>query len=138
MTDTTEFGWKHIEVVILGRSIVRLLEVKYKSSTELKEIYGRGSEPLGILEGNSKYEGELKIGQSELEALIRTAKTSTKTGKLSSLRFDIAISYSLDGTIVRDICYGARIKDFEKALKQGDTDMEVALPFMCVSINYNV
>lgn len=136
--DTAEFAWKHIEVVMLGRPIVRLLDIKYKSATELKEIYGRGSEPLGIQEGNSKYEGELKIGQSELEALIRIAKTTTRNGKVTSLKFDIAHSYSLDGIIVRDVCKNARIKEFEKGMKQGDTDMEIALPYICTKIEYNV
>jgi hypothetical protein len=44
----------------------------------------------------------------------------------------------MDVSIERDICRNVRIKEFEKAMKQGDTEMEVALPFMCTKIDYDV
>ncbi len=130
MFNSAEYSWNDLEVVMLGRPVVRLLEVKYKVTTETKEIYGRGGEPLGIQEGNSKYEGELKIGQSELEALIakaRTIKPGINPTRMPA--FNISVMYSKDGVITRDVLVGVKIHEFEKALKQGDFEMEVSLPF---------
>lgn len=137
--NSAEFAWKDIEVVMLGRPIVRLLEVKYKVNKETKEIYGRGQEPLGIQEGNKKYEGELKIGQSELEALINKAQQLIPGGDPTDLPpFNIAICFEKAGVLRSDVLVGIKLSEFEKGMKQGDSDMEVTLPFKCLSINYNV
>ena len=124
---------------MLGRPVVRLLEVKYKTKQESKLIYGRGAEPLGIQRGNRSYEGEMKIGQSELEALTRKAQELFPQSDPTGLpQFDISVSYSKDGILTRDILVGVTLDEFEKGLKQGDSDMEVALPFKCLAIQYNV
>lgn len=136
--NTAEFAWKDIEVVMLGRPIVRLLEVKYKVTKETKEIYGRGQNPLGIQEGNKKYEGEIKIGQSELEALINKAQQITPGGDPTDLpQFNVAISYEKNGILRTDILIGVKLQEFEKGMKQGDSDMEVTLPIKCLGIQYN-
>ncbi len=90
--NSSEYSWKDLEVVLLGRPLLRILEVKYKGSQETKAIYGRGSNPVGIQKGNKKYEGEIKIGQSELEALCDKAKQVTGSGDPLDLPpFDITI-----------------------------------------------
>ena len=131
--NSEEFDWKDLEVIMLGRPLVRILEIKYKATQETKEIYGRGSEPMGIQRGNKKYEGEIKIGQSELEALIDKAGGNP----LDIPSFNITAAYIKGGVVRTDVCKGVVLKDIEKALKQGDTDMEVTIPFMCVTIKYN-
>ncbi|MDY0102826.1 MAG: hypothetical protein RBS07_07780 [Lentimicrobium sp.] len=137
--NTAEYAWKDIEVVMLGRPIVRLLEVKYKVTKETKEIYGRGQNPLGIQEGNKKYEGEIKIGQSELEALINKAQQVVPGSDPTDLpQFNVAISFEKLGVLRTDVLVGVKLQEFEKAMKQGDSDMEVSLPFKCLAIDYNV
>ncbi len=133
MFDTSEYAWKDIEVVILGRPILRLLEVKYKSETDFSEIFGKGSEPLGLQEGNTTYSGELTIGQSEFEQLVQISG-----GRLSRLKFDIPIAYSLDGVIIKDIVRTVRITSFEKGMKQGDKAMEIKLPFKATGLSLRV
>lgn len=137
--NSAEFAWKDIEAVMLGRSLVRLLEVKYKVTQESKEIYGRGSEPLGIQEGNRKYEGELKVGQSELESLIKKAQDLLPQSDPTRMpAFNISVSYEKNGVVVTDVMVGVKLSEFEKGMKQGDSDMEVSLPFKCLGIKFNV
>lgn len=137
--NAAEYAWKDIEVVLLGRPIARLLEIKYKVTKETKEIYGRGQNPLGIQEGNKKYEGELKIGQSELESLINKAQQLVPGSDPTDLpQFNIAIAYAKAGVVRTDVLIGVKLHEFEKSMKQGDSDMEVSLPFKCLGINYNV
>ncbi|MCX6232617.1 MAG: hypothetical protein NTZ33_13860 [Bacteroidetes bacterium] len=136
--NSSEYSWKDIEVILLGRSISRILEIKYKGSQETKEIYGKGSEPQAIAKGNKKYEGDIKIGQSELEAMIDKVKVITgSSDPLDLPPFNISVAYVKNGMIRTDVCIGVVLKDVEKALKQGDTDMEVSVPFSCVKIKYN-
>ena len=136
--NSDEYSWKDLEVILLGRPLVRILDIKYKGTQETKEIYGRGSDPVGIQKGNKKYEGEIKIGQSELEALIDKAKSTTgSSDPLDLPPFDITVAYVKNGVVRTDVCPHVVLKDVEKAMKQGDTDMEVSVPFTCLKIKYN-
>ncbi|HUM50486.1 MAG TPA: hypothetical protein PK431_01680 [Chitinophagales bacterium] len=135
--DSSEYAWKDIEIVVLGRTLIRVLDVKYKASQKLEGIYGRGQNPVGIQEGNYAYKGELKIGQSELEAMTLKAK-QLGFRSILKLKFDVNISYSLDGVLVRDVCKSGRIEEYEKGMKQGDTNMEIALPFMFTLIDNQI
>lgn len=137
--NTAEFAWKDIEAILLGRPVVRLLEVKYKTARETKAIYGRGDQPLGIQRGNKSYEGEIKIGQSELEALTRKAQQLMPNSDPTDLpAINVSISYAKDGALVTDVLVGVVLGEFEKGMKQGDFEMEVTLPFKCLAIRYNV
>lgn len=135
--DTSEYAWKDIEVVILGRPLVRILEVKYEESQKLEEIYGRGQDPLNIQEGNRSYKGQLTLGQSELQAMHQIAKENGLDSILK-LKFDVNIAYSLDGVVVRDVCRNGRIEKSEKGMKQGDTAMEIQLPFKFTKVDHDV
>ncbi len=135
--DTSEYAWKDLEVVVLGRPLVRILDVKYEASQKVEEIFGRGQQPLGLQEGNYTYKGEIKIGQSELEAMIQKAK-ELGLSSILKLKFDVNIAYSLDGIITRDVCRSGRIEKFEKGMKQGDTAMEIALPFKFTRIENQI
>lgn len=137
MFDTSEYAWKDLEITILGRPLVRILNVKYEASQKLDEIYGRGQQPLGIQEGNYSYKGEISIGQSELIAMQTLAREAGLKNILK-LKFDVSIVYALDGVITRNVCKNARIEKFEEGMKQGDTSMEISLPFKFTDIQYSI
>ena len=135
--DASEYAWKDLEVVVLGRPLIRILNVKYESSQKLEELYGRGQNPLNINEGNYSFKGEITIGQSELIALQQKAK-QLGYNSILKLKFDINIAYSLDGIVTRNTCKSGRIEKFEEGMKQGDTAMEISLPFKFTGIEYGV
>jgi hypothetical protein len=130
--NSTEFAWKDIEVVMLGRPVVRILEVEYSEEVEKKHIYGRGSKPVGIQKGNRKFSGSLMIGQSELIALIEAL------GDPLANTFDISVSYRKGTDLTRDRICGVDLTTISKGMKQGDTDMNVKLPFMCMDVKHDV
>ena len=135
--DSSEYAWKDIEIVFLGRPIIRILEVKYEESLKLEEIYGRGQNPVGIQEGNFAYKGEIKLGQSEFEAMELAAKQQGLRSVLK-MKFDVNIAYSLNGVVTRDVCRSGRMEKWEKGMKQGDTAMEIQLPFKFIGIDTQV
>ncbi len=133
--NSNEYSWKNVEVIVFGRPLVRILEVKYKFTQELKPIYGRGTKPQSIQPGNESFTGSYKIGQSELESLNKKA-TENGFDHFGQVEHSISICYAKNGVVVTDVIVGARISDFEKAMKQGDPDMEIDLPFQALKIEY--
>ena len=138
MFDSKEYSFSNIEVIMLGRNIGGLRGVKYKTSQESEELYGRGNEPRSFVTGNRKYEGELSVLQSELEAMLDAAGAGFDITQMPL--FDLIVTYLPDNslTLVVDVVKGVKIADFEKGMKQGDKFMEIALPFKALKIEYNV
>lgn len=137
--NSSEYAWKDLEVVFLGRPIGRLTEVKYKVSQEHKEFYGRGNNPHGINSGNKKYSGSLKIGQSELKAMAAKAKEIDLTADPTDFPYvDINVAYASGALIERDVIKSVKILEFEKGMKQGDTEMEIELPFIALGIQLTI
>lgn len=136
--NSAEYAWKDIEVVIMGRPLVRILEIEYTTEVEKKHIYGRGNKALGIQTGNEKVSGQITIGQSELEAMIRKAAEVKPGGKVTDISFNVNVAYRLDVDIIRDRIVGFTITQMPKAMKQGDVDMQVKLPFLALDCEYNV
>lgn len=130
--NSVEYAWKDLQVSILGRLLVRVLEVEYEDTVEHKEIYGRGNKPQGIQTGNYKFKGKLVVGQSEYNQMVKVAKESGK--RLGDISLDINIAYLLDGELRKDRVVGAKFGGSKKGLKQGDTEMEIELPYMAVDI----
>lgn len=134
--NSVEYAWKDLQVSLLGRMLVRVLEVEYEDTVELKEIYGRGNKPLAIQTGNYKYKGKLKVGQSEYIALVAAAQKAGK--RLPDLSLTLDVAYTLGTSLRRDRVLGLRIPGSKKALKQGDSDMEIDLPFIALDIQEDI
>jgi hypothetical protein len=72
------------------------------------------------------------IGQSELIALIEAL------GDPLANTFDISVSYRKGTDLTRDRICGVDLTTISKGMKQGDTDMNVKLPFMCMDVKHDV
>lgn len=136
--NSTEFAWKDLAVTIMGRTIERLLDIDYDVEEDKKQIYGRGKKVRGIQGGNEKPAGNISLGQSEYEALLREAQRTNPNAKITDLVFDIQVHYLKGTDLVKDRILGAEFTKQPKGMKQGDSDMVIKLPFMCMDIQYNV
>jgi hypothetical protein len=133
----SEYQWKDISVVILGRTIEGIVDVSYKDSEELEYVRGRGDKPLAIVSGNFSCEGKITLLQSELMALRDVARKAGK--RLTEISFDITHSYeNAEGVATTDQVIGARVKETEQKIAQGDKFQKVDLPYMALDIRYNV
>lgn len=133
----TEYAWENITVTAMGRTFERITEVEYDVKKDKKYIRGRGSKVRGIQPGNEEPSGSITIGQSEMEAMIREAQASNPNAKLTDISFDLHVHYLSGTDIVKDKCIGCQFTDQKKSMKQGDSDMQVKLGFMCEDIKYN-
>jgi hypothetical protein len=134
-----QFGWKDVSVVVLGRTIEGITDVKVMRSTNKERQYGRGAQAQYILSGNEEISGSLTLLQDELSALNVAVKNVNPLLDISKVSFDIVISYEDDlGVATTDIVRGAQVEQYEKALAQGDTHMQIELPFIAVGYDEGV
>lgn len=119
-----------------GRFVTGIRGFSYGVEQNKELIYGEGSEPIAIGRGNKTPKCEIKVLQSELEAIILSGG-----GDPTSIpAFTIVHSYVRKGTtaIVTDVVQGVEITDWTKAMDQGATHMEVTLPCICLKVVPNV
>ena len=136
--NSKEYSWSNVEVSYLGRLITGIRGVKYKVSHEKEALYARGSKPHSVQSGNKSYEGEIKLLQSEVDALNVAAKDAG-FDDLTDFSFDIAVAYTpknlAESTkILNKSIKSAEITEFEEGMEQGDKFMEITLPFVALDI----
>ena len=129
-----EYEWSNLSILLLGRFLTGVRSVSYTAQQDKEFVYGAGTAPRAIQAGNLSYEGEMRVLQSELEAMI----TASPNKNPLSLRFDIVITYadSESTNVVTDLLKFCEIARLPKSLAQGDKFMEVGLPIMFLGIEY--
>ncbi len=133
--NSSEYRWKDLTVVMLGRPLVRVLEVRYKTSVVKEVLRGRGSKGLGIQEGNEDVSGSIKIGQSELIALEREARQLFPGFKATDIPpFNLICAYERNGILTTDVVVSCSFNEYEKAMSQGATSMEIDMPFVALDV----
>lgn len=134
-----QYGWKDVSVVVLGRTIEGITDVKVMRKTTKERQYGRGSQAQYILSGNEEVSGSLTLLQDELDAVNAAVKQVATRLDISKVSFDIVINYENDlGQATTDVVRGAQVEQYEKALSQGDTHMQIELPFIAVGFDEGV
>lgn len=125
-TNTREYEWSDVSVVMAGRPVTGLRGVKYSTKQEKTLIYAKGNKPHSIQHGNIDYSGEITLVQSEYEAL-------RSRGDILSLQFDLIVSMgnpSKGDVMLTDILIGCEITEDNTEWKQGDKFQEKVLPFI--------
>lgn len=136
---TDQYSWADIDIVMLGKVVGGARGVRYKASQEKEPVYGRGNKPVALVRGNKAYEGELKLLQSELEALQVSVGVGNDIVDIPP--FDIVVAYipRNGGTQIRtDIIKHCEFTEVEKGMDQGDKFMEITLPFVALDIQKGV
>lgn len=132
-----EYEWGDITLTLAGREVAGATGISYKETQEKKLLYGKGNKPLSVQKGNIGYSGELTMLQSEVESLHELARTRHGRASLLELNLNAVVCYgnpALGDPMISDMIYGLQFTEAEKAMKQGDSNMEVKLPFICTDI----
>ena len=132
--NSKEYEWSGVKLFMLARFVTGLQGVSYTSKQEKEYVYGTGGEPRAIQHGNRSYEGELKLLQSELEALILASPKK----EILDLDFDIVVSYSPRGglQIITDTLKGCELSEVPKGMEQNDKMMEITLPIIFLRLKH--
>ncbi len=136
--NSKEYTFCDMEAIVFGRPLLTLQGLEYKSKKEKKVLKGSGGRNRGIQHGGRDYEGTLTVLQSDLIALNREAKNKGYKDALD-LDFDVIVNYASDNGILSiDRLVTISITELPVGLKQGDLNMEVALPFVMLDVEPNV
>lgn len=135
---STECAWQHSKVVLLNRTITGLRGWMLNTAVEKEYVYGAGSEPIDINEGNVTYTGSVTMLGYELDALDRAAQAAgydsisrvpheqvSMVVKMQKTKSDPVTMYSVTGIAFE----GAEDKQ-----SQNDKNREITLSFKAMSI----
>ena len=131
-----EYEWADLTLVLGGRDLTRFRGLKYSEKIEREPIHAKGRKPVSIQSGNLTYEGEIKMLQSEYEALVKAGK-----GSVLSLSLDGLACYGNPATgdaMMTDRIEGLRFTEAAKEFNQGDKFAEVTLPFVALNIRNQI
>jgi hypothetical protein len=127
-TNTREYEWSDVNVVVAGRVVTGLRGIKYECKQEKELLYAKGNKPHGIQHGNKDYSGELTVLQSEYEALRQACGGDVLDGS-----FNIVACYgnpTKGDAITTDTLVNVEITEDNTEWKQGDKFQEKTLPFI--------
>ena len=130
-SNSPEYRWADVQIVMLGRILTRVRGVKFSIKREKEYLTARGDDPHAIQHGNRTPEGELTLLQSEVEALQAGLEPEEDLTDLSA--FDITVSFVRKNNptqIVTYILKGVEFTEDNRESKQGDKFMEITLPIM--------
>lgn len=123
-------SWASISIVLFGKPVLGITEVKYSQEQEKEDIYGAGNQPIHRGRGNKKATASIKLKAYELNAI----QQSLPRGKslLDITAFDISVVFTPEGsdTVKEVIVHNCEFIKEEYAIKQGDKDIEVDLPLI--------
>lgn len=129
------YSWNDISVNILGRTLEGNMSVKYASTQEKENVYGRGKKPVSRSKGKEECEASLTVSMKEYMA-IKSAVGPFK--KLTDIKpFPVNIVYidedgenrPINVTLLKCEFTGVSIE-----VKTGDGSIEIELPLIIADI----
>lgn len=136
MINRNEYAWEDIQVMVDGKNqpFVNITAVEYTKKRKHENLYGAGSDPVGISRGNVENEGSITLRLSEILELQRN------WGDITKKVFTVTVSYTPEdgGASTTDQLTHCRISELKKGMKQNDLSMEVELPLVIGKINYAI
>ena len=132
-----QYAWEDYKVLMGGRFVTGIRGFAYGTARDKQPIYGEGSQPQSYGRGNVTHHCQMKVLQSEIEAIILSAG-----GDPTDIPpFTVVHSYVPKKGLptVVDVIEGVEFTDFEKAMDQGAAFMgDITLQCVCLKIKYNI
>ena len=129
MFDTREYEWSDITLIVAGRDVKGFRGIKYTEKQEKEALYAKGNKPHSIQRGNTSYEGELTVTQSEYELLRMAMGGSILNGRV----LQIVVAYgnpSKGDLMITDALHHVEFTEDSTEWKQGDKFQEKSLPII--------
>ncbi len=136
--NSKEYAWIDVSLVLLGRPVVGLRGIAYKTKRQKEVLFASGKKGRGIQMGKKEVDGTITILQSEFIALNAAAKAQG-FDDITDLEIDAIVSYMPENGIVQtDKVVNLSFTEGGSDIKEGDLYQEIALPFIALDVEYNV
>ena len=133
-----EYAWGDVSIVLFGQPVLGIRGIDYNQKKNKEALYAAGRYPKSIQHGRRESEGTLTILQSELIALNKSAIAAVYTDILD-VDMDIQVAYAdASGITTIDRIVKASFTELPQALKEGDMNQEIAIPFVALYIEFNI
>lgn len=134
--NSREYEWADVTVIIGGKDMFGIRGVKWTRKVEREPLHAKGRDPHSIQTGNNTYEGEIKLLQSDVDAIEAAAGDD-----ILSLNVDVQVSFGdpTNGDAMKTHrLLGVRFTEDTLDAKQGDKFFEISVPFVARKIQKNV
>lgn len=139
---TSECAWSHFEVKVLTRVAKGLRGFSFKKTIEKEHLYGTGDEPLDIMTGNKKYEGNIKLLGFEVDALNKAATAAGFSDITEVPHEAVLINCSFKrrptDAVSSYTATGVAFTENGVDLEQNAKHREITLPFIAMNIDFTV
>lgn len=132
-----EYAWGDLHTYLYGKKIGGLRGIDYKVKQDKTPLHAAGNYARSVQHGRRDVDGTLTILQSELIALNLSARAAGYADALG-LDFDVILVYVANGIVTTDKIIGVSITELPQGLKEGDPNMEIALPFVALDVEYDI
>lgn len=134
MINGTSYSFGSMNVFMLGKNVVGVRSINYKTSQEIESIFGSGVNSVARGFGNITHEGSITLLKEEVVSLQNLAVN----GDLTLLpEFDIQITYFPSATkVVTDYIKKCVFTNNGRTVAQNDKMIEVELTLSVGSIEY--
>lgn len=135
---TSEFAWSHTTVKVLGATLIGIDGWGFNKKFDKEALYGAGNDPIDIQPGNKSYDGNLDLKKYEVDKLNDAALTAGYDDITEVPHEAITITTSFKKTKADKtrtiVATGVAFSSLPQAMKQGDKQMQVNLPFIAIKI----
>jgi hypothetical protein len=133
-----ECAWSRFEVKILGRTIKGLRGFGYKKEQEKDPLYGAGSDPIDIQDGNKKYSGSIKVLGFEADMMNKAARQAGFDDIVDVPHELIVVTCAfkkrLTDPIKTYVATGVAFTEAGTDLEQGAKFREITLPYVAMNV----
>ncbi len=140
MAIKTAYGWKDIDVVILGNIPLFITEISYEVNHEKRNSGGRGNKPNRRGRGRKTYDNiRMVLGMEEcvqLEAAIQ-ARFGNNVDPTDLAAFDIPIVFDNGESTVVDIIIDFEWTRWGRGAQEGDMEIDQECPGIASDILFN-
>ncbi len=138
---TKECEFKRISIDFNGRVITGLRGIEFKKSIEKEHLYGAGSKPIDIQEGNEEPSGTLTLLKHEVD-ILNDAAIAAGYADITEVPHELfSLTCSFKKRLTDRIRYisvvGMAFTDLTVAMEQNSKFAEVPLPFLAMDIIYS-
>lgn len=146
MVNGRNYDWEDVQIFLNGVAQPEVVDINYSDEKERELLYGAGSAPIGVGNGNYKASGDITIKRASFDELCAVAKAAGKT-IYDFKPFIIVVSFGAkvlnEGSSFVDTTYSPINTDtlvnvmFTKrtyGTKQNDKENTVKLELICEKI----
>lgn len=136
MFDSRQYEWADLTLILGGRDLTGIRGVKYDKAIEREAVYAKGRKAHSIQSGNEAVTGEIRLLQSEFEALVQAGG-----GSILGLSLDGLVAYGNPANgdnMITDRIETIRFTTEPSEMNQNDKFQEITLPFLALDVKRQV